>query len=130
MPMDRSKYPDNWDEIADAVKDRADWKCQECGAPHNIMIVRSSDGKWRRYDAADEAAQVKGIRVIITVHHIGVDKDDGTPGDPGDKMDCRDDNLIALCQRCHLLADMDHHIANRRRNQRERQVKAGQMRLL
>lgn len=28
---------------------------------------------------------------ILTVHHIN-----------GDKADCRDENLIALCQRCHL----------------------------
>ena len=30
----RHRYPPNWDEIAKAVKDRADWKCEACGNPH------------------------------------------------------------------------------------------------
>jgi rubredoxin len=29
-----SKYPDNWNEIAKAVKDTADWKCVRCGHIH------------------------------------------------------------------------------------------------
>jgi hypothetical protein len=29
-----SKYPDNWKEIAKAVKDAADWKCVRCGHRH------------------------------------------------------------------------------------------------
>ena len=31
MPMDRKRYPANWDEIARRVKDEADWKCEVCG---------------------------------------------------------------------------------------------------
>lgn len=34
MPMDPSRYPDNWPEIAQAVKEAANWTCQECGAGH------------------------------------------------------------------------------------------------
>ena len=30
MPMDRSLYPKDWDEIARAVKEEADRKCEEC----------------------------------------------------------------------------------------------------
>jgi len=33
MPMDRSLYPDNWEEIALAIKTAADWTCQECDRP-------------------------------------------------------------------------------------------------
>jgi hypothetical protein len=55
------------------------------------------------------------VKVILTVHHIGVDKPDGSPGDPRDKMDCRFENLQALCQRCHLLADLDDHIDARKK---------------
>ena len=50
------------------------------------------------------------VKVILTVHHIGVVKPDGMPGDPHDKMDCRDENLAALCQRCHWIADLPIHI--------------------
>lgn len=31
MPMERHRYPDNWDEIATQVKEEAGWKCEECG---------------------------------------------------------------------------------------------------
>lgn len=30
----RHRYPDDWDEIAAAVKDAAGWCCEACGAPH------------------------------------------------------------------------------------------------
>lgn len=29
-------YPDNWDEIAKAVKDAAGWKCVRCGHAHDV----------------------------------------------------------------------------------------------
>ena len=29
--MDRKKYPANWEKLAKAIKDEADWKCEECG---------------------------------------------------------------------------------------------------
>jgi len=31
--MDKSLYPKNWDEIARAVKDEANWRCEQCGKP-------------------------------------------------------------------------------------------------
>ena len=34
MPMDRSKYPDDWPRIAHEAKERAGWKCERCGAAH------------------------------------------------------------------------------------------------
>jgi len=30
-----SRYPDNWKDIAKAVKDAADWKCIRCGKLHD-----------------------------------------------------------------------------------------------
>ena len=30
------EYPRNWGEIADAIKNFADWKCVRCGHPHDI----------------------------------------------------------------------------------------------
>lgn len=32
---DEQVYPDNWDEIATAVKESANWKCVRCGHPHD-----------------------------------------------------------------------------------------------
>lgn len=31
MPMKRHLYPVDWEQIAGAVKDAADWQCQQCG---------------------------------------------------------------------------------------------------
>jgi 5-methylcytosine-specific restriction endonuclease McrA len=64
------------------------------------------------------------IKVFLTVHHIGIDKPDGTPGSPHDKMDCRDENLVALCQRCHLLADLKGHIENAKRTRQRKAEEA------
>jgi hypothetical protein len=154
MPCDYSRYPDNWRTISDRIRfERAGGKCEQCGAPHDALIIRSIDDparyviydaetdyyRWpdgtalhdylpEEYDAAE-----KFTRVILTVHHIGVEKPDGTPGDMHDKMDCRDENLIALCQRCHLLADLDEHIRKaqitRLQKRDEAIAETGQLRL-
>ena len=61
-------YPYNWQDIARRIKEKAEWKCVECGHKHDIASG-----------------------YVLTVHHIN-----------GIKSDCRDENLIALCQRCYL----------------------------
>jgi hypothetical protein len=43
------EYPDNWKEIAKAVKDTAEWKCVRCGREHNpkegyCLTVHHLDG--------------------------------------------------------------------------------------
>lgn len=137
MPMDRSRYPDNWKEIADAVKERAGRKCQAdgCGLEHGKHIIRSprAPERWRSVENVKFPNLRRGekiTRVILTVHHIGVDKPDGTPGDPNDKMDCRPENLIAYCQYHHLLADQANNVAlsrgTRIRKKHEQQSRAGQ----
>jgi hypothetical protein len=136
MPMRTEAYPPDWKAISLRIRERAGWKCEQCGVPNKAYILRSSvdPARWVREDPEGEYfyldMQGRGLReapaefnddpdnpgawktVILTVHHIGVDKPDGTPGDPHDKMDVRDENLVALCQRCHLLADLPLHIAN------------------
>lgn len=59
----------------------------------------------------EKAKWAKG-KVVLTVAHLGVAKDDGSPGDPHDKLDVRDVNLKAMCQRCHLRYDMNEHRKN------------------
>ena len=61
-------YPDNWDEIANAIKDRHGRKCERCGHAHEVETG-----------------------YVLTVHHLD-----------GNKENCSDWNLAALCQRCHL----------------------------
>ena len=52
MPMDKTKYPDNWDEIAYNVKASSGWKCEKCGKAH------MSDGT---------------MGTCLTVHHPNLD---------------------------------------------------------
>ena len=68
MPWKRERYPGDWNEIARQVKERAGWKCEHCGHPHDPATGH-----------------------VLTVHHL-----DGNP------ENCAPENLVALCQRCHL----------------------------
>lgn len=127
MPMDKSKYPTDWDDISRRIRERAHNRCEQCGAPNHAHIIRSSvdpskylifdwsvgaltqDGTRLRISEIPEEFEGKVVKVVLTVHHVGATKPDGTPGDRHDKMDCRDENLLALCQRCHFIADLDIH---------------------
>jgi hypothetical protein len=91
--MDKSKYPANWPQISIEIRrDRANWCCEWCGAKYDLPHPMT------------------GSRVVLTVAHLGIDKPDGSKGDKSDTMDCRYDNLAALCQRCHLNYDRPENI--------------------
>ena len=74
MPMDRARYPADWERIAESVKEAARWRCQECGK------------QCRR-----PGEKLDSHRRTLTVHHINMMPED-----------CRPENLIALCAPCHL----------------------------
>ena len=101
MPMDRSKYPKDWEKIAYEVKDKAGWKCQgspkypDCRAEHRGLHP------------------VTGALVILTAAHLDHNPKNNDPS-----------NLKAQCQRCHLAYDQQLHLANAWRT---RQRKKGQM---
>lgn len=131
MPMNRKLYPENWDAIAREVKDRADWKCQECDRPcrrpgenwESFASELSSpwyeDGYEYFYDEEmGEAYIEKPGRFVLTVAHL-----DQNPGNNAPE------NLKALCSVCHLRYDSKAHIISRKRNRRLRQENAGQLRL-
>lgn len=137
-PMRREAYPPDWEQISLSIRERAGWKCEKCGAPNGeyIQRLRTDPAQWTLFDDLlnsvptseyDDSAYYPPVRVILTVHHVGVPYPDGTPGDPHDKLDCRPENLQALCQRCHLLADLPLHIANAHRTRRQRKLDAGQI---
>lgn len=126
--MDYSRYPSDWQAISQRIRERAHNRCEQCGVPNGTWIIRSSvdaaryiifDNHLGCFTTPDHEAirlseipaefEGKEIKVVLTVHHVGVTKPDGTPGDRHDKMDCRDENLLALCQRCHFIADWDIH---------------------
>jgi hypothetical protein len=109
MPMRREAYPDDWEAIALACKNAADWRCQDCG-----MQCRRPGEPFDTH------------RRTMSVHHVGVAKPDGQPGDPHDKMDVRPENLLALCAACHLRRDLPLHIIHAAETRRYRKIAAGQ----
>lgn len=112
MPMDYSRYPPDWKQISLRIRaERAGWQCEWCGA------------------ANGQPHPDTGSTVILTVAHLGTPHPDGTPGDKHDKLDVRDDNLAALCQRCHLNYDRDEHMANAAATRRRKRHDAGQLAL-
>jgi 5-methylcytosine-specific restriction endonuclease McrA len=75
MPIraeNRARYPRDWKAISLAIRERANWKCEECGA------------------ANGEPHPITGSRVVLTVAHL-----DHVP------EHCEPANLRAWCQRCH-----------------------------
>jgi hypothetical protein len=112
MPVDWSRYPPDWDAIALRVKEAADWCCQDCG-----MQCRRPGEPFDTH------------KRTMSVHHLGVDKPDGTPGDMHDKQDCRTENLLALCSGCHLRRDLPGHILHAAQTRRAKRIAAGQQEL-
>lgn len=88
-PENRTRYPANWPAISRRIRfERARNRCEECGAEN----YQPHPDTWSK--------------VILTVAHLN-----HTP------EDCRDDNLRALCQRCHNRLDAPHRAASRKRRQ-------------
>ena len=87
MPMERERYPKNWEQIAQKVKETAGWKCAVCGK------------QCRRPGEPFDTH-----RRTLTVAHLN-----HTP------EDVRTENLCAMCAPCHLKYDAEHHAETRRR---------------
>ena len=109
MPMDRRLYPDNWDELALAIKDEANWCCENCGRPcrrpgetREAAIFRLTLSEhptvaelWEPSgDGSAESVSRLG-RFTLTVAHL-----DHQPGN------CDRNNLKALCAPCHGTYDL------------------------
>jgi len=90
MPVDYSKYPDDWPEIRAEILTRAGNVCE--GSP-----------KYPDCRAANkEAHPVTGSKVILTIAHLDHDPQNSDR-----------DNLRAWCQRCHNTYDAPYRAKNR-----------------
>ena len=88
MPMHRELYPPDWDHIAAAIKDAADWTCQQCGK------------QCRRPGEPFDTHQ----RTLTVAH--------AWPGDHA--PDAPVVSVLALCAPCHLRFDAPRKAAARR----------------
>lgn len=106
MPVDRKRYPAEWEEISRHIRfERAGGVCEwpGCTARHG------------------EPHPVTGSKVCLTVAHLPIDCC-GVPVDVHDKMQAGDWHLLALCQRHHLLLDGAEHAANARRTRQAKKA--------
>jgi hypothetical protein len=98
-PENRARYPKDWKAISARIRERSGWRCEcqgECGLhPPNPWPRRCEERH------GEPAKWAKG-NVVLTVAHLG---------DPSPE-NCADDNLKAMCQRCHLRYDHADHQRN------------------
>ena len=91
MPIDKSKYPADWDLISLRIrKDRASDRCEctgECGLHESHCDAMNA-----------EPHPVTGSKVVLTVAHLDQDTYNNL-----------DSNLLAMCQRCHLTYDRHYY---------------------
>lgn len=94
MPIkleNRKLYPHNWKEIRAKILERAEDKCEFCGVENHSYRLNENTGKM--------------ARIVLTIAHLN-----------HNPSDCRDDNLRALCQRCHNRYDAKHRVKTRKNN--------------
>ena len=113
----RAGYPADWPAISRAVKERAHWHCQNCGARHGAWGARDRHGRFLEVLPAAMARLghgkppfmrrlsrggfVKVIEVQLQACHL----DQHPPN-------CDPANLRAWCQACHLAYDEGQHVRN------------------
>lgn len=113
-PENRWLYPIDWRQVSDAIRfDRAGARCERCGRPHRRHVAHLGDGRW--WDAASgrwrsgrgpairlrggfALARVRTTYVVLACAHLDHDPGNNAPS-----------NLMALCQRCHMLHDAAEH---------------------
>ena len=115
-PEMRGFYPRDWSQISRRVRfERAAGMCQGCGQPHGVTVPLSAGWPLVRCNRSHlaqrparwpdlvESAQIRHTRVILAAAHL-----DHNPRNNPQR------NLESLCQRCHMIHDRPHHLAQRR----------------
>lgn len=137
MAMNKISYPSEWKQIRERILARDEHKCKNCGVANGLWVKRLPTGRFRIATDGEIADTINGLAkkkaratcIVLTTAHLGVDYPDGRKGNPRDKMDVRDANLAALCQRCHLIYDVNEHHTTKIRKKEAEQAKRGQLNL-
>jgi hypothetical protein len=96
----RHRYPPDWKENSERIRfQRAGGRCECTGE------CRLHKGR-RCVERHGEPAVYARGKIVLTVAHLNHQPED-----------CREENLKAMCQRCHLRYDVQHHKTSRLKEQ-------------
>lgn len=117
MPCDYKQYHPEWKtKIRPDILERDNNCCKFCGVKNHSIIHRygKKDFEWVYWPEGMESEAwsldgLKSTKIILTIAHIDHDKKNNDY-----------DNLAALCQRCHLVIDLKHHMANAKETNRKK----------
>lgn len=133
-PENVALYPPNWRAISAAVRERAEWRCEQCGLPNYAVGFRDAQGAFYPLAGSGPCDAAGQGRVWPSLEPISYQEarefaaaanteSDGRDGDGNrwfvivltvahldhDPRNCELSNLKALCQQCHLRYDSVHH---------------------
>ena len=75
-PENKARYPKDWKDIRARILQRANNRCEFCGVENHTYRLNPKTGK--------------NVYIVLTIAHMNEVIED-----------CSDENLKALCQRCH-----------------------------
>jgi hypothetical protein len=121
MTFNAVDYHPSWPDIRRQILDQAGNCCEWCRVPNGSFGARDRHGEWHTEDDIESMNSDVGyalfdgeypriIRIVLTTAHACQNTACIDPG-----------HLFALCQRCHLNHDREHHLevqAARRRRRR------------
>ena len=114
-PENKARYPKDWKAIRERILEHGGYACEQCGALNHAIGYRRPDGIFMMTSFNEKLAMIwpsrhslvpkpewaKEIEIVLTIAHL-----DHTP------ENCAPENLRALCQKCHLAYDHEHHQRN------------------
>ena len=123
MPIDYKKYHPDWKQIRAAILERDGNRCKFCGVGNHWIGFRRESGEFVTAKEMTLAecldSKIKTIKIVLTVAHLDHDIANNDHG-----------NLAALCQRCHLRYDAQHHAKNAKATRKaKKQAQTGQIEL-
>lgn len=126
-PENRGRYPANWKEIRARILVRANNRCELCRVSNGVTVMRGmakDKGAYQLPDGVTYSEKNGGliclrpfdfigyaVKIVLTIAHL-----DHIP------EHCGDDNLKAMCQKCHLTYDAEHHAKNAAATRRARKA--------
>jgi hypothetical protein len=121
-PENAARYPRNWPQIRERIRERAGHMCEQCGVGNYWWGYRDREGRfvltgfneakavvWPALAATQwPPAGAHVFEIVCTVAHL-----DHQP------ENVADENLKLLCQKCHLAYDAKHHAQTAYQTRRE-----------